>query len=45
MTTTYLPDYPEAGFDDASPQDITVTHAPVDRAFRSVTRIAGRWSW
>ena len=39
--TTYLPEYPLAGIDEAEPREVTVAHAPVDRAFRQITRMAG----
>ncbi|MBO9522029.1 MAG: phosphate ABC transporter permease subunit PstC [Nocardioidaceae bacterium] len=41
MTTTYLPDYPASSLDDAVARDIRVAHAPVDQAFRQITRLAG----
>jgi phosphate transport system permease protein len=41
MTTSYLPDYPEAGLEDAKPRKVTVEHAPVDKVFRHVTRSGG----
>ncbi|WP_221176386.1 phosphate ABC transporter permease subunit PstC [Nocardioides marmorisolisilvae] len=40
-TATYLPDYPVNGLDDAQPREITVSHAPVDQAFRQITRLSG----
>ncbi len=41
MTATYLPDYPVATYDDAEAREITVAHAPIDKAFRQVTRLSG----
>ncbi|MFL6059915.1 MAG: phosphate ABC transporter permease subunit PstC [Marmoricola sp.] len=41
MTTTFLPEYPVEGLDDASPRPVSVAHAPVDRTFRTVARACG----
>ena len=40
-TATFLPDYPADGLDEAQPREITVSHAPVDQAFRQITRLSG----
>jgi phosphate transport system permease protein len=40
-TATYLPEYPVAEADVAQPREVTVAHAPVDQAFRQITRLAG----
>ncbi|MFL6022473.1 MAG: phosphate ABC transporter permease subunit PstC [Marmoricola sp.] len=39
--STYLPDYPTTGLDNAQPREISVSHAPVDQAFRQITRLSG----
>jgi phosphate transport system permease protein len=39
--TSTRPEYPEAGLNDATAREITVTHAPIDRLFRNVTRSGG----
>jgi phosphate transport system permease protein len=41
MTATYLPEYPLEGLHDAQARDISVAHAPVDQAFRQITRLSG----
>lgn len=41
MSTTVLPDYPEAGAEDAQARPIPVIHAPVDRIFREISRGSG----
>jgi phosphate transport system permease protein len=38
---TSMPDYPSAGYDDASKRALSTLYAPVDRVFRSTTRGAG----
>lgn len=39
--TTLLPSYPAAQAEDATPQEITTLHAPVDQVFRRVARGSG----
>jgi phosphate transport system permease protein len=41
VSTSFLPEYPESGLDDARPRKVTVEHARVDKAFRHITRSGG----